>query len=425
MRVLVVGGGGREHALCWMLARSATVFCAPGNPGTAQYATNLPASTDDGAALLQAIRRHHIDLTVVGPEAPLAAGLADQLSAAGFAVFGPSAAAARIESSKAWAKGVMSRGGVPTAASQTFTDQARALAYIQRHAEPLVVKASGLAGGKGAVVCQTRAEAQAAARAMLAGQFGAAGNEVVVEDFLQGEELSVLALTDGERLLVLPVAQDHKRLGEGDAGPNTGGMGAYSPVSLATPELIVRVKREVLEPVLRQMAVEGAVYRGVLYAGLMISPEGDPSVVEFNCRFGDPEAQVVLPTTGVDLTADLWSIGAGETWQPAQDLAPVRGAAVTTVLAAPGYPEAPRKGSVITIPEVLDPDTILFHAGTMRDPTGTLRTAGGRVLCATGLAPDMARAAVKSRALAEAVTFDGKVFRRDIGWREVARAGVA
>jgi len=425
VRVLVVGGGGREHALCWALARSTAVFCAPGNPGTAECATNLDIPADQGAALVAAIRARRIDLTVIGPEAPLAAGLADRIAEAGFAVFGPSASAARIEASKAWAKDLMARAGVPTAPARSFTDREAALAYIATHAEPLVVKASGLAAGKGAVVCETRARAAETAAAMLAGGLGPAGREIVVEAFLRGEELSVLALTDGDQVRILPPSQDHKRLGDGDTGPNTGGMGAYAPVSPATPDLLRRVRGEVLEPVLRQMAAEGTPYRGVLYAGLMISDAGDPNVVEFNCRFGDPETQAIVPIMTDDLATDLWAIGSGEPWRPAGSVAESRGAAVTTILAAPGYPNAPRKGAAVTIPDRLPADTLLFHAGTTRDASGTLRTAGGRVLCATGLGPDVPAARSASVRLAEAIDFEGKVFRRDIAWREVARAGAA
>ncbi len=422
MRVLVAGGGGREHTLCWMLARAAAVFCAPGNTGTAEVATNLPIAADDADQLIAAVRQHHIDLVVVGPEAPLASGLVDRLAAQHIHAFGPTAAAARIEASKAFAKDVMARANVPTAESRTFTDAAAALAYIAGHAEPLVVKASGLAAGKGAVVCRTRAEAQTAAREMLGGKFGTAGREVLVERFLEGEELSVLALTDGERMVILPPSQDHKRLGEGDTGPNTGGMGAYAPVSFATDRLLERVEREILAPVLRELAARGARYRGCLYAGLMISPAGDPSVVEFNCRFGDPETQVVLPALERDLAHDLWSIGAGEPWRPAVSTLPASRAAVTTVVAARGYPDAPEKGAAITLPLVRPPDTLLFHAGTARAPDGSLRVTGGRVLCATGLGRDVEAAAAGSRALAEAIQYEGKVFRRDIAWREVARA---
>jgi phosphoribosylamine--glycine ligase len=422
VRVLVVGGGGREHALCWFLARSATVYCAPGNPGTAQTGRNFSIQPDDHGAIVRAVRESRVDLTIVGPEAPLAAGLVDALAMAGHAAFGPSAGAARIEASKAWAKQVMERAGVPTARSRTFTDQHDALAYIDGHSEPLVVKASGLAAGKGAVVCDSRADARAAASSMLGGKFGDAGREVVIEEFLAGEELSVMALTDGERVVVLPPAQDHKRLLEGDQGPNTGGMGAYAPVALASPGLLEGVLRTVLKPTLRQLAADGAPYRGVLYAGLMISPDGRPSVVEFNCRFGDPEAEVILPLLGDDLLKDLWAIASGETWRPPEDIRPARGTAVTTVLASRGYPDAPLKGFPVSLPQMIPPDALLFHAGTTLDTSGTLRTAGGRVLCATGLGKDISAARSASQALAEAVSFEGKVYRRDIGWREVARA---
>ncbi len=426
MKILVVGGGGREHALCWVLSQAATVFCAPGNPGTGDCATNLPLNPNDHQAILDAVRQNNIDVTVIGPEAPLAKGLVDVLQAAGHSAFGPTKSAAQIEASKAFAKDVMATAGVPTGNAPVFTDEKEALDYIATQAEPLVVKASGLAAGKGAVVCSTREEARAAASAMFGGRFGDAGNEVLVEQFLEGEELSVFALTDGEATLLLPASQDHKRLQEGDLGPNTGGMGAYAPVSIATAELLERVDREVIQPTLSEMANRGMPYRGVLYAGLMIAPDGKPSVVEFNCRFGDPEAQVVLPIAGEGLADHIWSIAAGERWSPeeAPRAAGPAGAAVTTVLAASGYPESPQKGNAITIPPTLPPDTILFHGGT-DDSEGTLRVSGGRVLSATGVGPDVPTALAASRQLAEAVEFEGKVFRRDIGWREIARAGTS
>ena len=428
MRVLVVGGGGREHALCWALKRDhphATLFAAPGNPGTAQLGTNLAIAATAAADLVTAARQHSIDFAVIGPEAPLAAGLADALRAAGTAVLGPSAAAARLEASKAFAKEVMARAGVPTAASRSFTTLDPALAYIRSHAEPLVVKASGLAAGKGAVLCDTRAAAAASARAMLAeGSLGEAGREIVIEQFLAGEELSVLALTDGERVAILPPAQDHKRLGEGDTGPNTGGMGAYCPVSLATPALLERVRREVLEPTLREMAVRRTPYAGVLYAGLMISADGTPSVLEFNCRFGDPETQAILPGLAPGVSAQFLDIARGA-WRPSREVLAAERAAVTTVLAARGYPDAPERGAAIDLPENLGSDVLVFHAGTVRDLGGTLRTAGGRVLDVTTLGPDVPSAARRSAAACERITFDGKTWRRDIAWREIRRAGAA
>jgi len=428
VRVLVVGGGGREHALCWALKRDhphATIFAAPGNPGTASLGTNLKIAASDAVALTAAAREHHIDCAVIGPEAPLAAGLADALRAAGTATFGPGAAAARLEASKAFAKEVMAAAGVPTAASRVFTDLAPALTYIKSHDEPLVVKASGLAAGKGVVVCATREEAAAAARAMLAdAKLGAAGREIIVEECLEGEELSVLALTDGEQIAILPPAQDHKRLGEGDTGPNTGGMGAYCPVSLATPALLQRVRREVLEPTLRQMATRGERYTGVLYAGLMVAADGTPNVLEFNCRFGDPETQVVLPALPPGCTQHLLDIATGA-WRPEQRVLPATRAAVTTVLAARGYPDAPVPGAEISLPGDLGPDVLVFHAGTTRDGAGTLRTAGGRVLNVTGLGPDVPAAARISAAACTKIEFAGKTWRRDIAWREIRRAGAA
>jgi phosphoribosylamine---glycine ligase len=427
VRVLVVGGGGREHALCWALKRDApdaTVFAAPGNSGTAQLGTNLPISATAVDDLVAAARDHRIDLTIVGPEAPLAAGLADRLRAApaGRPVFGPSQAGARIESSKAFAKDVLRRAGVPTAASRTFHALDPALAYIRGYVEPLVVKASGLAAGKGVVVCATRDEAVRTARAMLAeGAFGEAGREIVVEDFLQGEELSVLALTDGERILLLPAAQDHKRLGEGDVGPNTGGMGAYCPVSIATDGLLERVRREVFEPALRELAAQGVPYQGVLYAGLMLAADGTPCVLEFNCRFGDPEAQALLPVLP-GITQHLAAIAAGG-WRPEATALDATRAAVATVLAAAGYPDKPELGAAITVPRDVEPGTLIFHAGAARDANGTLRVHGGRVLTVTGLGDTVAEAARRGAAACELIAFPGKMYRRDIGWREIGERG--
>ena len=422
MRILVVGGGGREHAIVWALHREnpdAVLYCAPGNPGTEALATNLPISATDLDRLADAADAYGIDLVVVGPEAPLAAGLADRLRAEGRAVFGPGRAAAQIESSKAFSKEIMEKAGVPTAASRTFTSLAPALTYVDRHAEPLVVKASGLAAGKGAIVCTTRAEARQAVQAMLGEhRFGAAGDVVVIEEFMPGEELSVFAVTNGEGIVLLPAAQDHKRLGEGDTGPNTGGMGAYSPVTIGTPLLLERVTREVFEPTLAQLAREGAPYNGVLYAGLMIGPDGSPRVIEFNCRLGDPETQAVLPLVESGLLDCLWRVARGE----APSALAVRAAhAVTTVLAARGYPDHPEKGAVISIPDALPRGAMVFHAGTERGATGELRVSGGRVLTVTAVAASFAEAQADSRAAAATIQFDGKIYRRDIGWREAVR----
>ena len=426
MRVLVVGGGGREHALLWALKRDGIakkLLAAPGNPGTALLGTNLPIPATDIDGLVKAAGDQKVDLVIVGPEAPLAAGLADRLRKAGRPVFGPNARAARIEASKAYAKDLMVRAGVPTAKSRTFTSLKPALQYIDAGREPLVVKASGLAGGKGAIVCASKDDAAHAAQALLeGGALGDAGKEIVVEEFLEGEELSVLALTDGERVVILPPAQDHKRVREGDEGPNTGGMGAYCPVGLTSPALLARVRTDVIEPTLKALANDGAPYSGVLYAGLMVAPDGTPNVIEFNCRFGDPETQAVLPVLPKGSTAHLAGVASG-TWHPDRDVIAPVAAAVTTVLAAPGYPQAPRIGETITLPQEWPDDQILFHAGTTRDQTGVLKVAGGRVLNVTGVGRTIAEAAEKSRAAAGKVSFAGMHWRRDIAWREIARAG--
>ncbi len=426
MRLLVVGAGAREHALLWALQRDApdaTCFCLPGNAGTARLATNLPGAATDVDAVAAAAGDKAVDLVVVGPEAPLAAGLADRLRADRIPVFGPTAAAARIESSKAFAKALMLSHGIPTARAQAFTELDAALGFIAAHPEPLVVKASGLAAGKGAVVCDSRSQAREAATAMLRGALGAAGQEIVVEEFLTGEELSVLAITDGERFAVLPAAQDHKRVGNGDTGPNTGGMGAYCPVSIATDQLMERVAREVFEPTIRALAHVGSPYRGMLYAGLMIREDGSPAVIEFNCRFGDPEAEAILAATAPGLLPVLRLVAEGGWIPTGYRLGAADRAAVTTVLAAEGYPDAPKTGAEITIPPQVEAsgDLLVFHAGTSRDADGRLRVAGGRVLAVTAVASDVATAAARSREAAEAITFEGRHYRRDIAWREIAR----
>jgi len=427
LRILVVGNGGREHALLWKLrheAPAAEIFITRGNGGTSGLATALPLDPTDGAALAGWCTAHSVTLTIVGPEGPLADGIVDHFIREGVPIFGPTRGAAAIEASKAFAKGLMRDAGVPTAAYECFTDAADAEGFILDHGAPIVVKASGLAGGKGAVVCETVHEAIGAVRKMLLDrEFGESGAEVIIEEFMTGEELSVLALTDGEQVVLLPPAQDHKRLGEGDTGPNTGGMGAYCPVSIAKTDLLDRVRREVFEPVLREMAAQGAPYEGVLYAGLMITPEGVPSVLEFNARFGDPETQVVLPAMAAGFTHHLADIAARR-WRPspAHHVLEAERAAVTTVLAARGYPDRPQKGAAIQLPPAVGDDVIVFHAGTSRDSDGSLRTAGGRVLSVTGLGRDVPAAARASAAAAERIAFDGKTWRRDIAWREIERA---
>lgn len=421
--MLIVGGGGREHALALAFAADDPqhrLYVAPGNPGTATVATNLDISADDIDALVDAADTYAIDLVVVGPEVPLALGLADRLRAEGRGVFGPGASGARIEASKAFAKDVMRSAGVPTAHSAAFTDVAAALRYIDSHAEPIVVKASGLAAGKGAIVCSTRDEARQAIKAMLADRvFGDAGTVVVIEGFLEGEELSVLAITNGREVQLLPAAQDHKRLLEGDRGPNTGGMGAYAPVSTATPAVLDRITNEVLLPTLAELARRGAPYRGCLYAGIMLHADGTPNVVEFNCRLGDPETQVVVPLIRSGLLALFDAAARGEPL-PGIDVRP--GAAVTTILAAAGYPDAPARGAVVDIPQPLGRGVTVFHAGTRRRDDGALVTNGGRVLAVTAVADSFAAACSASTAAAARITFEGKQFRRDIGWREAARA---
>ncbi|HEX5387737.1 MAG TPA: phosphoribosylamine--glycine ligase [Gemmatimonadales bacterium] len=424
MRILVVGGGGREHALCWALRREnpdAALYCAPGNPGTTNLANNLPIPTTDTDRLADAADMLGIDLVVVGPEQPLADGLADRLRAEGRAVVGPSAAAAQIEASKAFAKEVMAAAGVPTAASESFAELDAALAYVDRHDEPLVVKASGLAAGKGAIVCATRPEAREALHALLGRRtLGRAGATVVIEAFLEGEELSLLALTDGTDLTLLPSAQDHKRLLEGDRGPNTGGMGAYAPVALATPALLDRAVDEIYLPVLAEMKRRGSPFSGVLYAGLMVDPAGALSVVEFNCRLGDPEAEAVLPLVAGGLTDALTRVAHG-TKPEGVTVSPET--AVTTVVAARGYPEWPETGAAIELPDALPERVTIFQAGTRRDASGVLRVSGGRVLAVTARAPTLAEARRLSRDAAERVAFEGKSYRRDIGWRETERVG--
>lgn len=426
--VLVVGNGGREHTLLWKLRRDAPdarLYVTRGNGGTGLLAEPVDIAPGDVDDLADWADANDIDLTVVGPEAPLADGLADALEQRGRAVFGPSAGAARIEASKAFAKELMQRAGVPTAEHATFEDAGAAEAYIHEHGAPIVVKASGLAAGKGAIVCGTEHEAVDAARGMLAGgEFGAAGSRVVIEEFMEGEELSLFALCDGERAEPMLPSQDHKRIGEGDTGPNTGGMGAYAPLSVASDDLIDRVQREILEPTLAALAEAGHPYRGLLYAGLMLTAAG-PRVVEFNCRFGDPETQVVLPLLRSSLLDAMSEIARGGSID-GLELEWADGAALTTVLASEGYPGAYPKGRAIEIPEEVATahDLLIFHAGTaLRGDQ--LVTAGGRVMAVTALAPTLAEAARRSREAAEAIRFEGRQFRRDIGWRELERIGVA
>ena len=426
MKVLLVGAGGREHALAWRLRHedpAVEIIAAPGNPGIAELATCVPIGATDVDGLLQLARDRAVDWTLVGPEAPLAAGLADAFLAAGMPVFGPTRGAAMLETSKAFSKMLMVEAGVPTGRALTCTDVASANDAISELGAPVVIKASGLAAGKGVIVCQTADEARSAARAMLEeNAFGDAGATILVEEFMEGEELSVFVLTDGERMVPLPAAQDHKRLLDGDRGPNTGGMGAYCPVSLVeqNPELIDEVLATVAAPTLAAMRERGTPFTGVLYVGLMLTANG-PRVIEFNCRFGDPETQAVLPAlpANAPLSELMFTIARGDALPSGIRLEAAR-AAVTTVLAAPGYPDKVRSGGRITIPEVPS-DVIVFHAGTKRDAGGELLTAGGRVLAVTGLGESLDDAQRRSQEFAAQIDFEGKQFRRDIGWRELAR----
>ncbi len=425
MKILLVGNGGREHTLLWRLrleAPGSTFLVTRPNAGMAEGVRAVDLAPTDVEGIAARAEAEEVDLVVVGPEAPLAGGLADRLGERGVPCFGPSAGAARIEASKAFAKALMRESGVPTAAYRTFTEIEPALRHLGDVGAPVVVKASGLAAGKGAVVCPTLDEAEAAARDMLeGGAFGEAGEKVVVEEFMEGEELSVFGVTDGREVHLLLPSRDHKRVGEGDTGPNTGGMGAYSPVGGVGPELLDGIRDRIFLPVLEALAREGTPYRGLLYAGLMLTADG-PRVVEFNCRFGDPEAQVVLPLLDSPLLDLLLPVARGEAL-PSEPPRFRTGAAVTTVLASGGYPGAYPKGIPMEIPRSLEEreDLLLFHAGTARLEDGTLVTAGGRVLAVTGLGVDVEEAAARSREGAEAIRFEGKHFRRDIAWRETGR----
>ena len=424
--VLIVGGGGREHALAWRLRQenpTARILSAPGNPGIAELAECVSVAATDTDGLLALARHEGVDWTLVGPEAPLAAGVVDAFSAAGMPIFGPTRAAAMLETSKAFSKKLMLDASVPTARATACTDLKSAERAIDALGAPVVIKASGLAAGKGVIVCQTAEDARVAARSMVEQHaFGDAGATILVEEFMQGEELSLFVMTDGVRAVPLPPARDHKRLLDGDRGPNTGGMGAYCPVSLSDqPESLVdNVMDRIVLPTLEQMRECGAPFTGLLYVGLMLTAEG-PKVVEFNCRFGDPETQAVLPAIDPSqrLSDAMAAIARGDRL-PADVPFDVSRSVVTTVLASAGYPEHPRTGDRIEIPPI-PPNVLVFHAGTRRDADGALVTAGGRVLAVTGIADAFEDAQRRSQDFADAVTFNDKQFRTDIGWRELAR----
>ncbi|UFP95309.1 phosphoribosylamine--glycine ligase [Gloeobacter morelensis] len=418
LKILVVGNGGREHCLAWALARSegvGRIWVAPGNGGTADEpkCANLAVSPLDFAALADFARSERVDLTVVGPEVPLAAGIVDHFQAAGLIIFGPTREGAQLEASKAWAKNLMHEAGVPTAAARSFTDIEAARAYVRELGAPLVVKADGLAAGKGVSVAMETAEALAALDELP--RFGAAGASVLIEEFMAGEEASVLAFTDGKTIRAMVPAQDHKRVGEGDTGPNTGGMGAYAPTPLVDAALMRQIEERILAPTFTTLQKRGIDYRGVLYAGLMIGPDGSVRVVEFNCRLGDPETQVVLPLLETPLEEVLLATAQGSLdrvdlqWKP--------GAAACVVLAAAGYPGDYRQGDVITgLAEARAQGGLVFHSGTRREEDKIL-TAGGRILAVTALGDALESAIASAYQAVDCLAFKDVYYRRDIGWR--------
>ena len=420
MKAIVVGSGGREHALAWTLLRSPNiteVVCIPGNGGTALLpgCRNVAMSVSEAEGIARCALVNNMAFVVVGPEQPLAEGLADDLRTRGIKVFGPNRDGAQIESSKAWAKELMAEASVPTADSAVFTKAEAAIAYVQKQGAPIVVKADGLAAGKGVSVAMTVEDAIGAIESTFSGRFGAAGERVVIEEFLQGQEVSVLAVSDGQTVRPLLPAQDHKQIGEGDTGPNTGGMGAYSPTPLMPPELLERVQKEVLDPTLAALKAKGIDYCGVIYAGLIVTPAGDPKVIEFNCRFGDPETQAVLPL----LETPLDEIVLACCEQRLEDLPPFRwkaAASACVVIAAEGYPGTYRKGLPIALNDANSEDTVVFHAGT-RLSDGSLKSTGGRVLGVSAIAPDFQSALDKAYSAIDKIDFPSSYYRRDIGHR--------
>ena len=430
MKVLVIGSGGREHALAWKLAQSprvTDVLVAPGNAGTAREpkCRNVAINATDLDALLQLAREEAVHLTVVGPEGPLVLGIVDRFRAAGLRIFGPTRAAAQLEGSKAFAKDFLARHKIPTAYYAVFDDVELALQHVRDVGAPIVIKADGLAAGKGVVVAMKLWEAEDAIRDMLEGNaFGAAGSRVVIEEFLDGEEASFISIVDGQVALPMATSQDHKRVRDGDTGPNTGGMGAYSPAPVVTPEVHARVLREVVEPTVRGMIADGHPFTGFLYAGLMIDKAGAPKVIEFNVRFGDPETQPVMLRLRSDLldlldaAVDEALAGVSADWDPRPSLG--------VVMAASPYPEAPRTGDAIHgLDESVPADAKVFHAGTRLDEDGAVLTAGGRVLCACALGASVADAQRRAYAVVQAIGWDGEFHRSDIGWRAIARESAA
>ncbi len=429
MNVLIVGSGGREHALAWKAAQSLRVkkvFVAPGNAGTAmeRKIENIAIGADDIPALIEFAKQTRIGLTIIGPEAPLVAGIVDAFAAAGLRCFGPTKGAAQLEGSKAFTKDFLARHDIPSAAYRNFTDVADAIAYIKEQGAPIVIKADGLAAGKGVIVAMREQEAITAVQDMLAGNaFGEAGHRVVIEEFLDGEEASFICMVDGTHILPMATSQDHKRVGDGDSGPNTGGMGAYSPAPVVSPEIHARIMREVIEPTVRGMASEGNDYSGFLYAGLMIMADGTPKVIEYNVRFGDPETQPIMLRLQSDLVAlceaavDKKLDTVSAQWDPR--------AAIGIVMAAGGYPGDYAKGKVISGVETADlgPDLKVFHAGTANQ-NGNVVTSGGRVLCVTALGATVGEAQKRAYAQVKKIRWEGAYYRTDIGFRAIAREKV-
>ena len=426
MNILLVGAGGREHALAWKIAASPLVtrlVCAPGNPGMAALAETRPTAVTDVAGQVALAREIAADLVVVGPEAALEAGLADALAEIGVPCFGASARAARIETSKSFMKAFASRHGLPTAAWAVFDAAAAAKVHVRATPSPHVIKADGLAAGKGVIIAGDVAEADAAIDAFLGGRFGAAGARVVIEEFLSGEEVSLFALADGEHALLFGAAQDHKRAFDGDEGPNTGGMGSYAPAPVLTPDLEALARSEMIQPTVRGLAAEASPYRGVLYAGLMLTPEG-PRLVEYNARFGDPECQVLMLRLESDVVPYLLAAATGAlgdvpapAWRDE--------AVICVVLAARGYPEAPETGSVIRLPQDWEDGVVVFHAGTARRADGALIAAGGRVLNVCARGSTLAEARARAYAAVDRIDWPQGFHRRDIGWRALERSPAA
>jgi phosphoribosylamine--glycine ligase len=421
--VLVVGAGGREHALVRALASSPgrpRVICAPGNAGIAGDAACFPVRADDVPGLVMLARTERVDLVVAGPEVPLVLGLADRLAEAGIAVYGPVAAGARLEASKTYTKEILIKYGIPTAAAGIFTETAGALAHLRSGRVPVVVKADGLAAGKGVVVATSLAEAESAVREMIEdGKFGAGGRQVLIEECLEGEETSILVVVSGRDYVILPTSQDHKRIGEGDTGPNTGGMGAYSPAEVVTPALMDEIERRIVRPSVDAIASEGISFRGTLFIGIMLTADG-PKVLEFNTRFGDPETQSILPRLASDLLALLWSAAKGR-------LAGFRlevreNHAICVVISARGYPGSYASGDVIEIPDALPPGVTILHAGTARDASGRLVTSGGRVLGVTATGRTLRAAADAAYQACDAIRCASKYYRRDVGARQLRRS---